>query len=177
MSLLSLSEPRAASADAAPGRSAGATEDPAMQLLLQFRVVLKAVKSHFQQVERVTGVGGSQVWALSLVAAQPGMTVGQLADALSVRQPTASVLARHLVQQRLLESMPNPQDRRSVQLFPTAAGQLLLQRAPQPFSGVLPQALAQLDSATQKRMIQDMGALIRAMGADPGGAATPLDQL
>lgn len=149
----------------------------AMVLLQQFRVVLKAVKSHFQQVERVTGVGGSQIWALSLVAAQPGMTVGELARSLSVRQPTASVLARHLVQQRLIESVPNPQDRRSVQLYPTAAGQLLLQRAPQPLSGVLPKALADLDAATQQRMIRDMGALIHAMGADPGGAGTPLDQL
>ena len=149
----------------------------AMVLLQQFRVVLKAVKSHFQQVERVTGVGGSQIWALSLVAAQPGMTIGELARSLSVRQPTASVLARHLVQQRLIESVPNPQDRRSVQLYPTAAGQLLLQRAPQPLSGVLPKALADLDAATQQRMIRDMGALIHAMGADPGGAGTPLDQL
>lgn len=148
-----------------------------MVLLQQFRVVLKAVKSHFQQVERITGVGGSQVWALSLVAQKPGMTVGDLARALSVRQPTASVLARQLVQARLLESVPNPLDRRSVQLFATAAGQLLLERAPLPFSGVLPKALAELDNTAQRRMIADMGALIRAMGADPGGAGTPLDQL
>ncbi len=159
-----------------PGSVADA-DGSAMVLLQQFRVVLKAVKSHFQQVERVTGVGGSQIWALSLVAAQPGMTIGELARSLSVRQPTASVLARHLVQQRLIESVPNPQDRRSVQLYPTAAGQLLLQRAPQPLSGVLPKALADLDAATQQRMIRDMGALIHAMGADPGGAGTPLDQL
>lgn len=148
-----------------------------MVLLQQFRVILTAVKSHFQQVERVTGVGGSQVWALSLVAQRPGMTVGELARELSVRQPTASVLTRHLVQRRLIESMPNPEDRRSVLLYPTAAGQLLLQRAPRPFHGVLPQALADLDAATQQRLIKDMSALIQAMGADPGGAGTPLDQL
>lgn len=156
----------------------GAPPDEAsMVLLQQFRVVLKSVKTHFQQVERVTGVGGSQVWALSLVAAQPGITVGELARALSVRQPTASVLSRHLVQQRLIESVPHPQDRRSVQLYPTAAGQLLLQRAPQPFSGVLPKALAELDTQTQRRLSADLGALIHAMGADPSGASTPLDQL
>ena len=148
-----------------------------MALLQQFRVVLNAVKSHFQQVERITGVGGSQVWALSMVMAQPGMTVGELARALSVRQPTASVLARQLVQQRLLESMPNPLDGRSVQLFPTAAGHLFLERAPKPFSGVLPKALAELDAGTQQRMLKDMDTLIQAMGADPDGAGTPLDQL
>lgn len=169
-------EPEVALHTAEAAQVSGA-DDAAMVLLQQFRVVLKAVKSHFQQVERVTGVGGSQIWALSLVAAQPGLTVGELARALSVRQPTASVLVRHLVQQRLVESVPNPEDRRSVRLHPTAAGHLLLQRAPQPFSGVLPKALAELDAHTQQRLIKDLGALIHAMGADPGGAGTPLDQL
>lgn len=152
-------------------------DDPSLALLQQFRVVLKAVNSHFRQVERVTGVGGSQIWALSLVAANPGMKVGDLARRLSVRQPTASVLVKHLVQQRLVESVPHPQDRRSVQLFATAAGQLLLQRAPQPLSGVLPRALALLDAPTQRRLSEDMNVLIRAMGADTGAAGTPLDQL
>lgn len=173
---LHLKEGDAAPSSGAP-RSADDAEEAAMVLLQQFRVVLKAVKSHFRQVERVTGVGGSQVWALSLVAAQPGVSVGELARALGVRQPTASVLVRHLVQQRLIESVPNPQDRRSVRLHPTAAGHLLLQRAPQPFSGVLPKALSELDPVTQRRMIQGLGELIHAMGADPGGAGTPLDQL
>lgn len=146
-------------------------------LLQQFRVVLKAVKSHFRQVEAITGIGGSQVWALSLVAEAPGIGVSELARRLSIRQPTASVLVRHLVTRRLLETMPHPQDRRSVQLYATAAGELLLQRAPRPFAGVLPGALAQLDEATQERLIGDMSRLIQVMGADAGAAGTPLDQL
>lgn len=155
-----------------------ATDGEASETLLQqFRVVLKAVKTHFRQVESVTGIGGSQVWALSVVAASPGIGVSELARRLSVRQPTASVLVRHLVQQRMLETVPHPQDRRSLQLFATAAGQLLLERAPQPFSGVLPKALGQLDKATQARMIEDMARLIQVMGADTGAAGIPLDQL
>lgn len=146
-------------------------------LLQQFRVVLKAVKSHFRRVEAVTGIGGSQVWALSVVAESPGIGVSELARRLSVRQPTASVLVRHLVQHRMLETVPNPNDRRSLQLYATAAGQLLLQRSPQPFSGVLPKALGQLDTATQERMVQDMARLIQVMGADADAAGTPLDQL
>ena len=37
----------------------------------------------------------------------------------------------HLMQHRMLEAAPHPHDRRSLQLFATGAGQLLLQRAPQ----------------------------------------------
>lgn len=151
--------------------------DHSEALLQQFRVVLKSVKSHFRQVESVTGIGGSQVWALSVVAESPGITVGELARRLSVRQPTASVMVRQMVQRNLMETTPHPDDRRSVQLYATVAGQMLLQRAPRPFSGVLPKALAQLDPATQQRMTQDMARLIEVMGADAGYAGTPLDQL
>lgn len=166
-----------AGVSASSGLLAASPGDASETLLRQFRVVLKAVKSHFRQVEAVTGIGGSQVWALSVVAQAPGIGVSELARRLSVRQPTASVLVRHLVQHRMMETVPHPQDRRSLQLFATEAGQLLLQRSPQPFSGVLPKALGQLDKATQARMIQDMAHLIQVMGADAGAAGTPLDQI
>jgi len=40
---------------------------PATRVLRQFRVVFNAVKTHFRQVEREAGVGGAQLWALSVI--------------------------------------------------------------------------------------------------------------
>ncbi len=56
-------------------------EDPvtAAQVLRRFRVVFNAVRSHFQQVEKQVGLGGAQVWALSLVRDQPGIGMGGVA--------------------------------------------------------------------------------------------------
>ena len=53
-----------------PVQHAGAlpadNEDAAVAVLRQFRQVFNAVKSHFQQVEKTVGMGGAQVWALSI---------------------------------------------------------------------------------------------------------------
>ncbi len=68
--------------------------EAATRVLRQFRQVFNAVKTHFQQVERQAGVGGAQVWALSVVRERPGIGMNDLARALDVRQPTASNLVQ-----------------------------------------------------------------------------------
>lgn len=59
-----------------PALQATAVPVPARQVLRQFRVIFNAVKVHFRQVERESGLGGAQVWALSVVAESPGIGVG-----------------------------------------------------------------------------------------------------
>jgi hypothetical protein len=59
----------------------------------------------------------------------------------------------------------------------TPAGQALLEKAPMPFAGVLPDALASMDVATLARMEQDLSRLILALEAGNTGANTPLADL
>lgn len=136
-----------------------------VQVLRQFRQVFNAVKTHFQQVEKQAGVGGAQLWALSVVEARPGVGVNDLARALDVHQSTASNLVRALVQRSLIEAVKDEHDRRMVRLRVLPAGQRVLRRAPGPFAGVLPQALSRLDEATLKRLQRDLGALIELLEA------------
>lgn len=146
------------------------------QVLRQFRLVFNAIKTHFQQVEKQAGVGGAQVWALSVIRDQPGIGVNELARAMDVRQPTASNLVRTLVEQDLAEVRKDDRDRRAVQLFVRPGGSRVLKRAPGPFAGVLPQALANLDRETLQRLEVDLAKLIDGLGADAAGAKIPLGQ-
>ena len=150
---------------------------PAGRVLRRFRLVFNAVRSHFQRVERRTGVGGAQVWALSVVQAHPGIGVGSLALAMDVHQSTASNLVRSLVERELIVAARGDADRRTVQLRLLPAGATLLRRAPGPASGVLPQALASLDTRTLARLDRDLGALIALLHADERAAGTPLADL
>jgi len=152
---------------------------PSAQVLRQFRVVFNAVKSHFQHMEKQAGIGGAQVWALSMVAQQPGMGVSALSEALDIHQSTASNLVKALVQRGLLRSEKTAPDKRAVCLHITEAGQGVLRQAPGPWSGVLPDALARLDPATLVRLHQDLNTLIKALGQDGNEAAaqTPLADL
>ena len=148
-----------------------------MRVLRQFRLVFNTVKTHFQQVEKQAGLGGAQVWALSVIRDRPGLGVNDLARALDVRQPTASNLVKSLTEQGLIEVRKDGRDRRAVHLHALPAGNRLLRRAPGPFTGVLPEALAGLDAQTLERLEQDLMVLITALGADERGAQIPLSPM
>ena len=158
-------------------RSAPAPVEPAQQVLRRFRLVFNAIKTPFRQVEKKAGVGGAQVWALAVVRDTPGIGVGSLARAMDIHQSTASNLVRSLVEQGLLVAGKTGVDRRAVQLRVTAAGAKVLKKAPGPFTGVLPEALARMDKRTLRRMDRDLGALIELLGADERGAKVNLAQL
>jgi DNA-binding MarR family transcriptional regulator len=153
-------------------------QEPAAQVLRQFRIVFNAVKTHFQQVEKRAGVGGAHVWALSVVRDRPGIGVSELARTMDIHQSTASNLVKSLVERELLKAEKNGDDRRTVQLRLLPEGAKVLRKAPAPFSGVLPEALASLDEATLKRMTKDLALLITALHpADDGAAHRPLAEL
>ena len=146
-------------------------------MLRQFRVVFNAVRTHFQQVEKRVGIGGAQVWALNVIKSQPGVGVNELARAMDIHQSTASNLIRQLVKRELVRTEKSATDRRGVQLFIEAAGQQLLQGAPGPYEGVLPEALQQLPPATLDQLQLSLAQLIQALKADEQAGGIPLAEL
>jgi len=150
--------------------------EPAARVLRKFRLVFNAVKTHFQQVEKMAGVGGAQLWALSIVDAQPGLGINALARAMDVHQSTASNLVKTLVERGYVAAAKGSADRRVVQLIVLPAGAAILGRAPGPFSGVLPQALSRLDPQILHRLDADLGLLIHRLDPDRRGAHIPLGQ-
>lgn len=146
-------------------------------VLRQFRVVFNAVKTHFRHVEQTAGVGGAQVWALSVIRDQPGIGVKELARTLDIKQSTASNLVRALLERELVVAARDGLDRRTVSLHLADAGAAVLAKAPGPFAGVLPDALGELDAATLARLEADLGRLIALLGADADAATVPLAEL
>lgn len=161
--------------------SASATDStapaPPTRVLRQFRVVFNSVKSHFRQVEREAGVGGAQLWALSVIQRRPGIGVTELARELDIHQSTASNLIKALVERGLVEASRQGLDRRSVALRIAPPGDEVLRSAPLPFAGVLPDALSALDAATLDRLEQDLAKLIALLEADETSSRLPLAQL
>jgi DNA-binding MarR family transcriptional regulator len=146
----------------------------AQRVLRQFRQVFNAVKTHFQNVEKRAGIGGAQLWALSVIADKPGIGVNDLAAAMDVRQSTASNLVRGLVDKGLVKASREGPDRRAVQLTVLPPARRILANAPGPFAGVLPGALANMDPRALRRLEKDLAVLIEALGVDDKAATTPL---
>ena len=158
-------------------QTAPASTVPAMRVLRRFRLVFNAVKTHFRQVEKEAGIGGAQLWALSVVRSNPGIGMNDLARAMDVHQTTASNLVKSLVEREMIVVAKNGTDRRAVTLRILPNGTKVLRKAPGPFAGVLPEALASLDARTLSRLERDLGKLIAALEVDERAAGIPLGQL
>lgn len=147
---------------------------PPQRVLRQFRIVFNAVKTHFRQLERESGLGGAQVWALSVIDNQPGIGATSLGRAMDIHQSTASNLVRGLVERGYVVAAREGTDRRNVSLRILPAGQEVLRRAPAPLAGVLPSALATLDEGTLLRLEQDLSTLIARLDVDEAAGKIPL---
>ena len=147
----------------------------ALAVLRRFREVFRAVQQQAQAIEERCGVSGAQLWVLCELAEHPDLKVSQLARALSVHPSTASNLLVKLEGRHLIERQRGQADRRVVRLRLTAAGQALVERAPQPARGVLPEALRRLPDAVLDELGQQLRMLLDLMQAqDPTSAQRPL---
>jgi DNA-binding MarR family transcriptional regulator len=159
------------------GDESAVTDVVAARVLRQFRQIFNAVKTHFQQVEKRVGLGGAQVWALSVIRDAPDIGMGNLARAMNIHQSTASNLVKSLVDRGMVIAAKHGTDRRAVMLRLLPAGGRVLKRTPGPFAGVLPGALAALDQKTLKRMEADLKKLIGELHADAKAGKIPLAEL
>lgn len=125
-------------------------------------------------MEKRAGIGGAPIWAMNLIAKQPGIGVTQLAQAMDVHQSTASNLVRNLIKAGFIVSDKSAHDKRVVELYALPDGLKLLKKIPGPYSGVLPQALSELDEETLHELERNLNTLLKRMDIDERSAQTPI---
>lgn len=160
--------------DQAPSRP-GSHRPQALAVLQQFRMIFKSAKEHFSLVEDQTGVSGSQLWALTAVHSNPGLRVGDLARLMAIQLSSASNLVDKLERRGLLVKERSSTDQRVVHLSLSEYGKSLVLAAPQPASGILPDALDQLSDAELAQleaMLTRVSKLLKFRNRS--GKATPL---
>jgi DNA-binding MarR family transcriptional regulator len=149
-----------------------------LEVLKQFRVLLRSIKRHYQWVEQECGLSGAQLWALAEIAGTPRIKVSDLAQQLGIHLSTASNMLRRLEELALVKRMRLGKDHRVVQLQVTAKGEKILQLAPRPFVGVLQQALSELPQSRLDSLHADLGEVIRLMKfKDVKAQSTPLSDI
>lgn len=149
-----------------------------LDVLRQFRIVFRSARRHFQGVEQATGISGSQLWALSCIAAEPQLRVSGLARQMSIHQSTASNLVESLVEAGLVLRSKGRADQRAVCLALTAAGTDCMARAPGPQCGLLPDALRKLPPDALQQLHVSLNQLLGVMASlDIQGANMPLSEM
>lgn len=162
-------------------KQGGAKGRPTMLAVLhQFRVLVRSIRSHYDQLEKLSGMSGAQLLALSRVAEQPGIKVGELARALSIHQSTASNMLERLVGSGLVIKRRLGDDQRVVTVFITSRGKSALKSAPQPLIGALQQALSELPPSALQGLHAHLQAVIQGMcemDAADEARSTPLSDM
>lgn len=131
-----------------------------------FRTVFGAARSMDVEVRHIARLSSSQLWALSEIAAQNGVTVNGLAERMALHQTTTSNLVNLLVTRKLIRRARDTEDQRIVHLHVTSEGKRILRKVPPPHSGVLVDAL--------KRMPPEE---LRALGTALRGLVTQIRSL
>lgn len=111
------------------------------------RFVRRAVRSSPPPALSISGVR-----ALSCVAANPDISVSDVAQHLLVGVPTASKLVDELVARRFLTRAPDKRDRRRLVLRVTPKGRRALATAARPAQRQTAALLAQLEPAKRARV-------------------------
>lgn len=159
---LSAGSRRLARAAASASRKA-ARDTLELRILQSFRTVLGSARDYDAEVRARTGISGSQLWALSEISREPGMSVNAVAERLALHQTTASNLVNVLSERRLVRRARDGSDQRVVRLHATAEGMRLLLRAPRPYTGLLVEALRKLGPLELTRLSRSFAALLGAM--------------
>jgi DNA-binding MarR family transcriptional regulator len=140
--------------------SSDTTFDPksaALESLKLFRIIFKSATQHFHEIEKVAGIGGASLWALSEIVKSA------LAKAMSIHQSTASNLLEKLETNGYILRIRSTDDRRVVNLSLTDKGREILAKSPQPYRGVLPDALMRLDPETLELLNQNLIKLVAGL--------------
>ena len=134
-----------------------------------------AARIHDADVRRISGISGSQLWALSEIARSEGVSVNGLSDRMALHQTTASNLVNELVRRKLVRRVRDPADQRVVRMYPTSEGKRALLRAPGPHTGLLVDALRRLAPEQLAALHGALRGLVAAMfGTEPSSAGEPM---
>lgn len=143
------------------------TDEQREKLEPQVREALDAQHALLQAIARLAApdwmeldLPTGQLKALVTVGMREGMTVSEVADALHIGKPAASMLIDRLVQQGYVARSEDPSDRRRAIVVPSAAGAELVERLRQGGNG--PYLMARL---IQQLGADDLAALTQGMRA------------
>ncbi|MBL8471802.1 MAG: MarR family transcriptional regulator [Rhodocyclaceae bacterium] len=137
------------------------------QAFARLLLLVRTLQASMQNVDRVQGLSGSQLWALWLISAEPGLTVSALAHAMLVHHSSASNLLDKLESNGLVLRARQKEDCRVVRVHLTSRGESCVQSA-SPLLARLRAALQQMPPASLAGLRRGLGELLDIV--DPGVA-------
>lgn len=145
------------------------------EIVASLRRIVRAIDLQSRRMVDACGLTGPQIVVLREAGRLSGSSVGALARAVSLGQPTVSGILDRLEAQGLVRRKRSRTDRRAVSVTVTAAGARVLRSAPSLLQDQFRARLSQLEDWEQTQMLALLQRLASMMDADALDAAPILE--
>ncbi len=114
------------------------------EIVQTLRRLFRAIHEYSKAIQKKSGLSGPQVWALTILKAQAGLSARELAARMFVHPSTVTGIVNRLVRKGAITRTIDKRDRRGVRLSATRSGGRILKTTPPPVQVGLSRALAAL---------------------------------
>lgn len=136
------------------------------EIVQTLRRLFRAIHEYSKAIQKKSGLSGPQVWALTILKAQAGLSARELAARMFVHPSTVTGIVDRLVGKGAITRTIDNRDRRGVRLSATRSGGRILKSTPPPVQLGLTRALAALPPRRLKDLRTSLVKIARETEAD-----------
>lgn len=145
------------------------------EVLVALRRVIRATDLHSKHLGKTAGLTAPQLLIMRAIRTLGQVTIGTLADEVSLSQATVTTIIDRLELRGLIVRERSQADKRKVHALLTEAGNELLDRAPRPLQDAFIQRFQALEDWEQNMIIASLQRVAQMMDAGQVDAAPILD--
>lgn len=149
--------------------------DAESEIVASIRRIVRAIDLHSRRLVEACGLTAPQLATLAAVARLGGSSIGALARAVHLSQPTVSGILDRLERQDLVRRERSQVDRRSVMVTVTPDGERVLEKAPSLLQDTFRNQLGRLEAWERTWLLSALQRIAAMMDADALDAAPLLD--
>jgi DNA-binding MarR family transcriptional regulator len=145
------------------------------EVLVALRRVIRATDLHSKHLAKTTGLTAPQILLMQTIRARGEVTIGELANKMSLSQATVTTILDRLEKRELVYRERSKEDKRKVHAYLTDAALLVLQDAPTPLQEHFTRQFGDLQEWEQTMIISSLQRVAQMMDAQHIDASPVLD--
>ena len=149
--------------------------DRILEVLTSLRRVIRATDLHSRHLSKTAGVTAPQILIMQAISSTEGVTLGEIANTVSLSQATVSSILDRLEKRDLICRERSTVDKRRVHVYLTDHGFQVLRDAPLPLQEQFAQQFSDLQEWEQSMIICALQRVAHMMDADHIDASPILD--
>ena len=142
-----------------------AVNDRLEDVLVALRRVIRATDLHSKYLARTTGLTTPQMLLLQTIRHKGAITIGELANEISLSQATVTAILDRLEKRQLVTRVRSTEDKRKVHVHLTESAHSTLEKAPIPLQQQFSQQFSELHDWEQTQILSVLQRVATMMNA------------